>query len=200
MVLIPREREEIALIEEIKNGHRASFDNLAILYRQRGLSIAYNMVGNLEDAKDVLQEAFIKVYLNIKKFREKAKFSTWFYRIVVNCSLDFLRKRKRINRTFVNPLQDEDGQDLCLEVPDTSNEPSRVAMASELNRNLENCIAELSEKQSLCFVLRHQNGLSVEEISNILSMSPATVKVHLFRAATNLRKSLAEYAIGLKGG
>jgi len=123
MVLIPGEREESVLIEEIKNGHRASFDNLVSLYRQRGLSIAYNMVGNLEDAKDVLQEAFIKVYLNIKKFREKARFSTWFYRIVVNCSLDFLRRRKKINRTFVSPLQDEDGQDICLEVPDTSNEP-----------------------------------------------------------------------------
>ena len=193
MVLIPGEREESVLIEEIKNGHRASFDNLVSLYRQRGLSIAYNMVGNLEDAKDVLQEAFIKVYLNIKKFREKARFSTWFYRIVVNCSLDFLRRRKKINRTFVSPLQDEDGQDICLEVPDTSNEPARVAMAKELNQALENCIAELSEKQSLCFILRHQNGLSVEEISNILAMSPATVKVHLFRAVNNLRKSAGLY-------
>jgi RNA polymerase sigma-70 factor (ECF subfamily) len=76
--------KDIVLIERIKQGDRASFDVLVSLYQQKGLEIAYNIVGNLEDAKDVLQEAFVKVYLNIKGFQEKAKFSTWFYRIVVN--------------------------------------------------------------------------------------------------------------------
>jgi RNA polymerase sigma-70 factor (ECF subfamily) len=187
------ECDEAILIERVKQGERAGFDSLVRIYRQRGLNVAYNMVGNLDDAKDVLQEAFIKVYLHIKNFREKSRFSTWFYRIVVNCSLDFLRKRKKIYRMFLDPLEDEDGDAEDLQISDTSFEPSRVAMASELNRNLEVCIAELSEKQNLCFVLRHQNGLSIEEISKVLEMNPATVKVHLFRAIGNLRKRLAGY-------
>lgn len=109
-------KENLDLIEHIKQGERASFDKLVSLYQQRGLSIAYNMVGNLEDAKDVLQEAFVKVYLNIKGFQGKSSFSTWFYRIIVNCCLDSLRKRKRSKVVFNDTLQDEDMRDKGIKV------------------------------------------------------------------------------------
>ncbi len=187
--------KETVLIQRIKQGERASFDALVSLYQQKGLGIAYNMVGNLEDAKDVLQEAFVKVYLNIKGFQERAQFSTWFYRIVVNCSLDLLRKKKRLNRIFIDSIIDEDGREKKLDVADSRLEPARMAIERELGRNLEDNIAKLSEKQRACFVLKHQNGLSIEEISQILKCNPATVKVHLFRAVGNLRKSLSKYMV-----
>lgn len=188
-------KSESALIENIKQGERASFDILVSLYQQKGFSIAYNLVGNIEDAKDILQEAFVKVYLNIKGFQEKAQFFTWFYRIVVNCSLDFLRKQKRKERIFVEAIKDEEEQGKKLEIPDSSSEPARVAILRELGQELEDCIAKLSKNQKLCFVLKHQNGLTVQEISEILKCNPATVKVHLFRAANNLRNSLAKYSV-----
>lgn len=186
---------ETKLIERIKQGERSSFDNLVTLYQQRGLNIAYNLVGNLEDAKDVLQEAFIKVYLNIKDFQGKSQFSTWFYRIVVNCALDFLRKRKKTKVVFTETFQDEEGKEERIEVADSRFESARVVLSKELSLNLDNCIAQLPEKQRICFVLKHQNGLSTFEIAQILKCRPSTVKVHIFRAIRNLQKSLSVYLV-----
>lgn len=185
--------DESVLIENIKRQDRASFDTLVNLYRQMGLNIAYNLVGNFEDAKDVLQDAFIKVYLHINDFQERSKFLTWFYRIVVNCSLDFLRKRKRMGKIFTATLTDEDGKEEELQIPDDSLNPRRLALAHELGQKLEDCIIRLSEKQRICFVLKHQNGLRIQEIAKILKCSPGTVKAHLFRAIENLRQALSKY-------
>lgn len=185
--------DELILVEDVKCGKRSSFDILVSLYQQRGLGIAYNLAGNLEDAKDILQEAFIKMYLNIKGFQQRSRLSTWFYRIVVNCALDFLRKRKRAGRVFVEISDGREGEKPGLEVPDLSFEPRRVGMAKEFAKELEECIARLSKMQKLCFVLKHQNSLSIQEISETLKRSPSTVKVHLFRAVENLRKSLMPY-------
>lgn len=180
------------LIEHIRQGERASFDTLVSLYQQKGLSIAYNLVGNLEDAQDVLQEAFIKVYLNIKDFQGRSLFFTWFYRIVINCALDLLRKKKKMSRVFTEPIIKEKKQEE-IQIPDRRFEPLSVALQHELRNSLDNCIAKLPEKQKLCFILKHQNGLSVEEISQVIKCSPSTVKVHLFRAIRNLEKGLAKY-------
>ena len=185
--------KEIVLIQRIKQGDRASFDILVSLYRQKGLEIAYNIVGNLEDAKDALQEAFVKVYLNIKGFQERAKFSTWFYRIVVNCSLDLLRKKRRMKSVLIDSIMDEDGQEKKLDIADDHLEPLKISIEKELAHNLEESINKLPEKQRICFILKHQNGLSIEEISHILKCNPATVKVHLFRAVNNLRKRISKY-------
>lgn len=187
--------EETALIQRVKQGERASFDILVSLYQQKGLGIAYNMVGNLEDAKDVLQEAFVKVYLNIRGFQGRAQFNTWFYRIVVNCALDFLRKKKRLNRIFIDSIIDEDGREKKLDVAGSRLEPARITIERELGRSLEDSIDKLSKMQRTCFALRHQNGLSIEEISQTLKCNPATVKVHIFRAIGNLRKSLSKYIV-----
>lgn len=184
---------EAALIEGIKKGERLSFDALVEMYRQRGINIAYNIVGNLEDAKDVLQEAFVKVYMNIKNFRQESKFSTWFYRIVVNCSIDFLRKKKKSGKVFSDTLVGEDGREKKIDVADTKFEPSRIIVNAELSRNLQACIDGLSQRQRICFILKHQEGFKIDEISQVLKCSSSTVKVHLFRAVENLRQGLAKY-------
>ena len=184
-------REEF-VIQRIRSGDRAAFEELVTMYRNRGLSIAYNLVGNLEDAKDALQDAFIKVYLHIEGFRGQSKFSTWFHRIVVNASLDFLRKKKRAVSVLTESLQDniKEGD---REISDNSLGPARIAGNQELNRRLEDAIAGLSLKQRICFVLKHQNGLGVREIAEILRCRRSTVKVHLFRAAENLRRKMNVY-------
>lgn len=182
---------EAALIEEISKGDRASFEQLVNLYRDNGISIAYNIVGNLEDAKDVLQEAFVKVYMNIKNFRRESKFSTWFYRIVVNSSLDFLRQRKKINRVCTESLSDEEGRQ--LEVEDLRFEPAKILINQELSGKLDSCIEALPERQRVCFTLKYRNGLTSNEIAGILKCRNSTVKVHLFRAVRALQDKLAAY-------
>jgi len=183
--------KEKTLILRMKQNERSAFDELVYLYRNKGFAVAYNFVGNAEDAKDVLQEAFIKVYLNIKKFKEQAKFSTWFYRIVVNCSLDFLRRRKTMRKVFTQNLLDEEGK--VQQFEDKRYEPGKILMNEELSSVLDNCILELPEKQKVCFILKHQNGLSNQEIAHVLKCTISTVKVHLFRAVRNLQEKLSAY-------
>lgn len=189
---------ELALVEEVKSGRRARFDILVGLYQQRSFGIAYNLIGNVEDARDVLQEAFIKAYLHIREFEGKSRFSTWFYRILINCVFDFLRRRKRESRIFQKALEGEDRKD-NVDVADVHSEPRRAGMAKEFAQKLDECIARLSKMQRACFVLKHQNSLSIQEISETLKCNPATVKVHIFRAVGNLRKHLAEY-FKIEGG
>jgi len=184
---------ENVLIEHVRQGDRASFDRLVALHRQQGLNVAYNLAGNLEDAKDVLQEAFFRAYLNIPSFHGDAKFSTWFYRIVVNCALNFLKRRKRSYYVFTNFPSEDGGAAKEIEIADDRYNPRKEAAANELSRNLDECIAGLSAKQRVSFILKHKNGLSIEEISQILKCSPSTVKVHLFRAVGNLRTCLSKY-------
>lgn len=185
--------DEAVLIENVKSGQRSSFDALVNLYQQRGLGIAYNMVGNAEDARDVLQEAFVKMYVHLKHFEGRSKFSTWFYRIVVNCALDFLRRRKRAARVFVDIADGHDEGKSPLEVADVSFEPRRISEAKEFAHTVDECIAKLSKMQKSCFILKHQNKLTISEIAEMLKCNPSTVKVHLFRAVENLRKHLACY-------
>ncbi|MBP7216253.1 MAG: sigma-70 family RNA polymerase sigma factor [Candidatus Omnitrophica bacterium] len=184
---------ERQLIENVKKGERASFDALVVLYRQKGLHIAFNLVRNLEDAKDVVQEAFIKVYSNIGSFHERAAFSTWFYRIVTNCALDFLRKKKKHRAVSFNATDDQ-GEQKPLEVPDVSLGPWQQASEREFHDLLFEQINQLSEKQRICFTLKHQSGLSVQEIAQVVQCKPATVKVHLFRATEYLRQRLARFS------
>lgn len=185
--------KELALVERMKQNERAAFDILVSLYQQRGLGIAYHFLGNLEDARDVLQEAFIKVYTHIHGFKGKSQFYTWFYRIVVNCSLDFLRKRKTHERIFLEPFLNQDDEAKVQEIADNRFDPSKEAMAKELGAHIEERIARLSERQRVCFVLKHQEGLKINEISEIIKCRPSTVKVHIFRAVENLRRGLARY-------
>lgn len=185
--------DEAVLIENVKSGQRSSFDALVNLYQQRGLGIAYNMVGNAEDAHDVLQEAFVKMYVHLKRFEGRSKFSTWFYRIVVNCALDFLRRRKRAARVFVDIADGHDEGKSPLEVADVSFEPRRISEAKEFAHTVDECIARLSRMQKSCFILKHQNKLTISEIAEMLKCNPSTVKVHLFRAVENLRQHLARY-------
>jgi RNA polymerase sigma-70 factor (ECF subfamily) len=185
--------DELALIEDVKAGRRASFDVVVNLYRQKGFGIAYNLVGNVEDTRDVLQEAFIKMYLYVKGFQGKSRFSTWFYRIVINCAFDFLRQRKRGRKVFAAAESGNEDNTALFQIPDARFEPRRAAHLKELANELDERIGELSKMQKACFVLKHQNSLGIQEISEILKCNPATVKVHLFRAVGNLRKSLAQY-------
>jgi RNA polymerase sigma-70 factor (ECF subfamily) len=184
-------QKEKELIERIKRGERSAFDALVDAYRDRGFAIAYSLVRNPEDAKDILQEGFIRVYMKIKSFRSESKFSTWFHRILVNSAIDFLRRRNRKEKVFVHMFTDTKGRE--IDAPDQHSEPVRIIQEREFTVDLERCISALPERQRVCFILKHQNGLDNMQISQITGCGLSTVKVHLFRAARNLRRVLVYY-------
>jgi RNA polymerase sigma-70 factor (ECF subfamily) len=129
--------------------------------------------------------------MKIKGFRFESRFSTWFHRILVNSAIDFLRRRNMKEKVFVQMFTDTKGRE--IDAPDQHNEPVRIIQEREFTADLEHCMNTLSEKQRICFILKHQNGLDNMQISQITGCGLSTVKVHLFRAARNLRRVLVYY-------
>ena len=123
-------------------------------------------------------------------FNFKAQ-ATWFYRIVVNCSWDILRNKKRTRRLIADPVKDQKGGE--LEAVEGEQLPDKLLLRSELQEQLDLSIEKLSEKQKKCFILKYKSNLNTLEIAAILKCNSSTVKVHLFRAVKKLQEDLLPY-------
>jgi RNA polymerase sigma-70 factor (ECF subfamily) len=183
---------EPGLIERARNGDREAFDLLVDLYKERAFSVAFGFTGNTEDAKDALQEAFVKAYIGVMNFRGSSSFYTWFYRILVNQCKDLLRKRGIRKRVFSDPLPGSDGEEPAIEAVDTSPGPSDRVLDLETRRLIGEAVDRLPAKQKSVFILRHIEGMKMDEIARVVGCSESTAKVHLFRAVRGLRCRLTK--------
>lgn len=179
------------LIDRIHGGDRLAFTELVRQYAPKGFTICYRFVENTEDAKDVLQEAFIKVYKHIGSFRKESSFSTWFYRIVVNTCNDFFRRKKRVQAEPLSVSAADESFE--REVPDTAVLADARLEENELREVLNKHIEALPDKQRTAFILRYRQGLSGKEISQVMRCNVATAKVYIFRAVRALQKTMASY-------
>lgn len=182
--------EEKALIRKCKNGDINSFELLIEQYQKKVFNIAFRMMGNQEDASDIAQEVFIRVYKSIKNFKEESSLSTWIYRIATNVCLDELRKRKKNNIISINSTLQLDDSELTLELEDPGDRPDELLQKKELCREIQEAIECLNEEHKAVIVLRDINGLSYEEISKILQCSLGTVKSRINRARSSLKSIL----------
>lgn len=184
--------EETRLIQQIKKGDIAAFEELAAMYQKQIFSLAYRMCGNQEDAADMSQEALIKVYRNIDKFKGDSKFSTWLYRVVTNTCLDEMKKIKRKQvYSLDSELETKDGN-LKRDIEDTALTPEEKAEQSERVDAVQSALMRVSDKHRKILVLRDIQGFSYEEIADMLECSEGTVKSRLSRAREALRKVLKE--------
>jgi RNA polymerase sigma-70 factor (ECF subfamily) len=179
-----------AQIQRAKNGDLYAFEALIKESESLVYAIAYRMLANPEDAKDISQEVFIKAYKNIHKFDEKSTFSTWIYRIAVNTCIDELRKRKQ--KQTVSIEEEQQTQDGFVPKQFVSQEPSPedAYLILERNREVMRAIHALSEEHKTIITLRDLNGLSYTEISEITNLSLGTVKSRLARARTQLKNEI----------
>jgi len=179
------------VIDRVLAGDRDQYALLVGRYQKAAWSLAYGFVGNFEDAKELSQNAFVKAYQHLGRFRRQAKFSTWLYRIVANECKDFLRHRARQPRlvSCVPELGEED--DVIFEVADDAASPSQVAQHGELAKQLARAIQGLTGNQHRAFVLHHLSGLSLEDAARIMGCRIGTLKTHLHRACWQLRRRLA---------
>ncbi len=181
---------EKLLVKKSQSGDVESFELLISSYDKRAYNIAYRVMGNEEDAKDMAQEALLRVFRSIKDFKGQSAFSTWLYRIVTNVCLDELRKRK--NDKYVSldsTIQTESGE-LHMELCSDKETPESVLERVEQREVIKKAINELSEDYKSVIVLRDIQGFSYEEISNILDCSLGTVKSRINRARNMLRDKL----------
>lgn len=182
---------EALLLRKIKDGDVASFELLIKDYQVYAYNIAYRMMGNEEDAKDAAQEALIKVYKSIHKFKETSSFSTWLYRIVMNTCKDELKKRKEKVLSLDKEMETDDGK-MSREIGDESLNPSKIVERNEVSHVVQEAINTLPDANKMVIVLRDIQGLSYEEISQVIKEPVGTVKSRISRGRNQLKKILIE--------
>jgi RNA polymerase sigma-70 factor (ECF subfamily) len=182
------ELSDSVAVQQARAGDSDAFRVLVERHSRSLFRLAYRMTGHQEDAEDVVQETFLRAYRQLSKFDERATFGTWLYRIAANCSLDLIRSRKRRNEH--QEAAEEEPADPIQSLPDDAPTPDRLAMSSETDRRVAVALNELSEMERTAFVLRHYEGMCIEDISRTLGVLPNAAKHSIFRAVQKLRRAL----------
>jgi RNA polymerase sigma factor (sigma-70 family) len=171
--------DELKIIEQVKQGDLLSFRLLVDKYKTMAYNIAIQVVRNNEDAEEVTQDAFLKIFQSISNFKGESKFSTWFYKVVFNMAVSKTRKKK-IETSNIDEVQVSD-----KEVANTYEVYSKLEQV-ERTEQLKKAISKLKEEESTIITLFYLNENSIEEISEITNFSISNVKVKLFRARKKL--------------
>lgn len=178
-----------ALVKRCASGEDGAFDELVHMYQNKIINIAYGMLQDREDAYDVAQEVFIKLYRKIGDFSGTASLDTWIYKITVNASLDALRKQGRRVRTLPLVTENED-ESVALPIADETSAPEVIALRRERQKEIADAIVRLSEKYRSVLILREFEDLDYAQIADALDLSVGTVKSRLNRAREKLRNLL----------
>lgn len=181
------------LVSRVQNGDVGAFDHLVRKYRERLFGIIYNLTSNREDAADLTQEAFIKAFSSINRFQGKSAFFTWLYRIGVNTALSHL-KRNRFRRFFsLENIQEEGSNAQVLETLAAKHKSEKGALLNELQEKLNEAMQKLSPKHRTVVVLFEIEGLSHQEIAEIVGCSVGTVRSRLHYAKQQLQADLKHF-------
>jgi RNA polymerase sigma-70 factor (ECF subfamily) len=176
------------LIRQAKKGDVLAFENLISGYEKKVYNTVYRFFNNVEDAMDITQEIFIKVFTSLYGFRENSSFSTWLYRIAVNTCIDFLRKKKE----DMLPIKEEMAVGGEIKLGSHTESPEEYVERRELKQALMKAINTLPEEQRMCVILRDIQGFSYTEISDILICSLGTIKSRLYRGRRALKEKLKD--------
>lgn len=184
------EQSDEALCRSVANREPGAFDLLVERYQERAYRIAWSIVRDREDAKDCAQEAFIKLHDAADSFAGQAKFSTWFYRILVNTCLDSRRRGRGWRRLLVwRDADDTDSTDDLVErQPAPPDDPGERMDEDQQMSRIWQAVETLSPQQRAAVTLQYREGLATKEIASVLNTSEATVRVHLHRAFAALRQ------------
>ena len=182
--------ESAMLVERFQSGEPDAFDEIVGRCQRHVYNLAYHFTHNCEDAYDISQEVFIKVFRSLDKLKNSSVFDAWLRRVTVNACMDYLRQRPNEQALDDFPYLDLDCQYIAgagSGLPDGSVENG------ELRHVISRAVDRLPKRQRRVFMLRHYEGLPLKEIAKTLNCSLGTVKAHLFRATRRLRKMLLPY-------
>lgn len=183
------------LFSQVQREDMHAFDMIVSRYKTRLYNCVYRMVNNAENAEDLVQETFLRVYKNRHNYQATSNFSTWIYTIALNLARSELRKRKRRQFFSLNSSTHEDSNTEGFDLPDTSSGPSEHLEQSELGRAIQKAIDQLPVKYRTVIVLRDVQELSYEQISEILECPTGTVKSRVNRARLRLQEMLRQWQI-----
>jgi len=179
------------LIQKSQKGDSSAFEELVFRYDKRVLSIALKYVRDKDDAKDIYQEVFIRVYKSLKNFQFRSEFSTWLFRITTNVCLTYnSRTNKRINVPINDEYDEEQPDGVVLEAEPHTSSPEHIFSGAEINQKINEAVETLSPKQKMIFIMKHFEGFKLREIAVMMDCQEGTVKKYLFEANHKMRKLL----------
>ncbi len=181
------------LCERVAGRDEVAFDLLVARYQERAHRLAWSITKNAEDARDLSQEAFVRLYQSARSFGGRAKFSTWFYRILVNLCLDHRRKNRWWQRWARDERDDPSGESLLDRQPAPAVDPVDALGRERAVSSLWAAVDRLAPRQRAAVILRVREDLPTGEIATVLRCSEATVRVHLHRALAALRKTVEKH-------
>lgn len=193
MIISEKEKE---LVNKLKNGDKSAFEELIDKYEQKIYHLCLKIIKNSSDTEEVLQEVFLTIFNKIKEFKENSSLSTWIYRIAVNLALMKIRSSRKDKAVLhfedYYPQFDEEGYHV-VPIIDWSNKPDTLLLNEELKNRIEKALVKLSEEYRVVFIMKDIEGLSNEEISEILNISVPAVKSRVHRSRLFLREELSKY-------
>ena len=178
---------DVATVSRARAGDSDAFRLLVEQHSRLVFRVAYRMTGNEHDADDVVQETFLRAYKQLGRFEERANFGTWLHRIAVNCALDLLRSRGRLDRHYGG---DPEEAEMMGAISSSDPQQDRLLLSAELRDQVTAAMEILSGNERTAFVLRHFEGMPVEEIGKTLGIQVNAAKHTIFRAVRKLRESL----------
>lgn len=187
--------DEKTLIREAQRGDAEAFEQLVRTYDQQVLRMAFNLLHSQEDARDVYQEVFLRVYRNLPKFRFECSFSTWLYRIVANLCLDQIRKRK-VRKESSSAVDTASGEvDRLQFIPErrADVDPQRQLMSAEVINRVHEVLDQLTPRERIVFEMRHFQGMRLRAIGESLGVTEEAAKNCLFRATQKMRAALGDF-------
>ncbi len=176
------EDNDAVAVERARGGSSEAFRELVERHSRAVFRLAYRMTGNEQDAEDTVQETFLRAYRQLGRFDSRSKFSTWLFAIASNCSLDLIRARKRRRETDSEPVQPA--------IPAADPSPERLMLSREVRQRLSAAMDELSDAERTAFVMRHFEGVPIDEIARVLGRPNGAARHSVFRAVAKLRRAL----------
>lgn len=180
------EMTDVAVVNRARAGDADAFRLLVERHSQPLFRVAYRMTGNEHDADDVVQETFLRAYRQIGSFQERANVGTWLHRITINCALDLLRARGRIDRHYGGDPETAEMRGATK----TEADQDRLLISAEVREQVAAAMERLTGNERTAFVMRHFEGMPVEEIGKALGIQVNAAKHTIFRAVRKLRESL----------
>ena len=181
------------LIIQAQKGDQSAFEELVYRYDRSVLSITLKYANNEDDAKDLYQEVFIRVYRGINNFRFQSEFSTWLFKITTNVCLTYKRRSKQYLKVSIDSSYDDGENEFGAkeELIYDGSSPEEISSDTDLGEMVNAAVESLSPKQKMTFILKHYEGYKIREIAEMLNCKEGTVKKYLFDAIKNLRKKLS---------
>ena len=182
-------KDDIALVNLVKKGDKKAYNALVLKYQDRLVFSVYKFLKDYELAQDIAQEAFIKAYKSIDKFRGDSQFYTWIYRIAINTAKNVLSTKARASEVYDNDTTDQ----LLSESATTSENPENILQADQLRSTINNALQSLPEDIRVTLSLREYDGLSYEEIAGVLKCPIGTVRSRIHKGREMLDQTFSKY-------